>query len=154
MLNMPRVLNVAHTKGLPHITITSSFPLPSKPPGPPFPSPHNKPSIHQHELWLHYLFCVTDHQHRHPHGHFSSLHMFCALYRTILQHLLPLFLYMPMPIIECFHNFGFFSSAIVVDQLQQYNCCRCFYNTLSRCMHCQIQMSYIACSLLIKITCY
>jgi hypothetical protein len=82
------------------------------------------------------------------------LHMFCALYRTILQHLLPLFLYMPMPIIECFHNFGFFSSAIVVDQLQQYNCCRCFYNTLSRCMHCQIQMSYIACSLLIKITCY
>jgi hypothetical protein len=37
---------------------------------------------------------------RHP----SSLHMLCALYRTILQCLPPLFLYTPTPIVECFHN--------------------------------------------------
>jgi len=87
------------------------------------------------------------------HHHFSSLHMFCALYRTILQSssIVSLHAYAHY---WMFSQLWFFSNAIIVDQLQQYNCCRCFYNTLSRCMHCQIQRSYIACSLLIKITCY
>jgi hypothetical protein len=40
---------------------------------------------------------------------------------------------------------SFFSSAFVVDWLHQYNCCRCFYNTLFKCVHCPIRRSYIVC---------
>jgi hypothetical protein len=45
MLNRPRVLNVAGTKGLPHVTMTSSFSLFAWPLGPSFLSSHNKPSV-------------------------------------------------------------------------------------------------------------
>jgi hypothetical protein len=38
------------------------------------------------------------------HHHPSSLCMFCVLYCTVLQCLLPLFLYAHVPIVECFHN--------------------------------------------------
>ncbi len=47
----------------------------------------------------------------------------------------------------------FLSGAFIIDQLHRYNCYKCFYNTLSRCMHWPIWRSCIACSLLVEITC-
>ncbi len=62
--------------------------------------------------------------------------------------------YAPTPIVKCSHNnHGFFFGAFVVDWLHQYNCYRCFYNTLSRCVHCLIQRPCIACNLLVETTC-
>jgi hypothetical protein len=47
----------------------------------------------------------------------------------------------------------FFFGTFIVNHLHRYNCYKCFYNTLFRCMHCLIRRSCIACSLFVKITC-